>query len=98
VRGGEAGRAPAPPRLAYTRDVVWELFFMLVVLKIPVVYLCAVVWWAIRAEPRPLEGAASPAVLAPAPLGPGTCDWRRPRRARMRRRPPVGPRPGRVAA
>ena len=30
---------------------------MLVILKIPVVYLCAVVWWAIRAEPRPLEGA-----------------------------------------
>ena len=30
---------------------------MLVVLKIPVVYLCAVVWWAIKAEPRPLEGA-----------------------------------------
>ena len=32
---------------------------MLVVLKIPVVYLCAVVWWAIRAEPQPLEGAGS---------------------------------------
>ena len=30
---------------------------MLVILKIPVVYLCAVVWWAIRAEPLPLEGA-----------------------------------------
>ena len=40
---------------------------MLVILKIPVVYLCAVVWWAIRAEPRPLEGArcGSPS------LGPG---------------------------
>ena len=32
---------------------------MLVILKIPVVYLCAVVWWAIRAEPLPLEGAGS---------------------------------------
>ena len=30
---------------------------MLVILKIPVVYLCWVVWWAIRAEPQPLEGA-----------------------------------------
>ena len=30
---------------------------MLVILKIPIVYLCAVVWWAIKAEPRPLEGA-----------------------------------------
>jgi len=25
---------------------------MLVLLKIPIVYLCMVVWWAIRAEPR----------------------------------------------
>ena len=40
---------------------------MLVVLKIPVVYLCAVVWWAIRAEPRPLEGAGVVASLGPAP-------------------------------
>ena len=31
---------------------------MLVILKIPVVYLCLVVWWAIRAEPRPLEPAS----------------------------------------
>ena len=38
---------------------------MLVILKIPVVYLCAVVWWAIRAEPRPLEGAARLAPLDP---------------------------------
>lgn len=30
---------------------------MLVILKIPVIYLCAVVWWAIRAKPRPLEPA-----------------------------------------
>jgi hypothetical protein len=35
---------------------------MLVVLKIPIVYLCAVVWWAIRAEPRGEE----PATLVPA--------------------------------
>ena len=25
---------------------------MLVILKIPIVYLCVVVWWAIKAEPR----------------------------------------------
>ena len=31
---------------------MWELVFMLVLLKIPLVYLCMVVWWAIRAEPR----------------------------------------------
>jgi hypothetical protein len=38
--------------IAYTRRVVFELVFMLVLLKIPLVYLCLVVWWAIRAEPR----------------------------------------------
>jgi hypothetical protein len=31
---------------------------MMVILKIPVVYVCLVVYWAIRAEPRPPEGAA----------------------------------------
>ena len=62
--------------------MVWELVFMLVILKIPVVYLCAVVWWAIRAEPRPLEGAARLAPLDPPP----GCNWR----ATLRR--PVGPR------
>jgi hypothetical protein len=70
---------------------------MLVVLKIPVVYLCAVVWWAIRAEPRPLEGAGRPAAPLPvAPSSPARCDWRR-RRGVVLRRPPVRPRPGRVA-
>jgi len=46
---------------------------MMLVLKIPVFYLCAVVWWAIRAEPRPLEGAPLPASLGLPP----DCDWRR---------------------
>jgi hypothetical protein len=45
--------------------VVWEIVFMLVILKIPVVYLCAVVWWAIRAEPEPLEGATLVAEVEP---------------------------------
>lgn len=57
---------------------------MLIVLKIPVVYLCAVVWWAIKAEPRPLEGAGTVASLGPGP----ECDWRT-RRARVLRRGPV---------
>jgi hypothetical protein len=48
--------------------VVWEFIFLMVILKIPILYLCAVVWWAIRAEPRPLEGAALQArVLDPEP-------------------------------
>jgi len=53
--------------------VVWELVFMLVVLKIPVVYMCAVVWWAIRAEPRPLAGAQVRSPLDPPP----GCGWKR---------------------
>jgi hypothetical protein len=58
---------------------------MLVILKIPVVYLCVVVWWAIRSEPRPLEPAATTARVEPEPP-PG---WRfsRPRP----RRPDRGP-------
>jgi hypothetical protein len=65
---------------------------MLVILKIPVVYLCAVVWWAIRAEPQPLEGAGR---LAPVlPIVPG-CDWRR-RHDPLRRGRPQGPHGGRV--
>ena len=61
---------------------------MLVVLKIPVVYLCAVVWWAIRAEPHPLEGAGTVASLGPGPEYDRECDWRT-RRARILRRGPL---------
>jgi hypothetical protein len=31
----------------------WALIFMLLILKIPIVYLGLVVWYAIRAEPEP---------------------------------------------
>jgi len=30
---------------------------MMLILKIPIVYLCLVVYWAIRAEPKPPEPA-----------------------------------------
>jgi hypothetical protein len=66
--------------------VVWEVVFMLVILKIPVVYLCLVVWWAIRAEPKPLEGAAL--AVAPPEIPPGR-GWRL-TRGRPRRRGPHG--------
>jgi len=63
-----------------------ELVFMLVVLKLPVVYLCCVVWWAIKAEPRPEDGAATRVVVDPdAP-----CPWWR-RRAALRRPTRGGP-------
>jgi hypothetical protein len=79
--------------------VIWELVFMLVILKIPVVYMCAVVWWAVRAVPRPPEGAARLVpVTAPAPA----CDWARRRARRLRdgrppRRGSPAPRVGRPA-
>jgi hypothetical protein len=31
---------------------LWEIIFMLVLLKIPVVYVGWVIWWAIKAEPE----------------------------------------------
>ena len=74
--------------------MIWELVFMLVILKIPVVYMCAVVWWAVRAEPRPPEGAARLAPV-PAPAPPPHCDWNRRRAERLRDgRPPRRGAPG----
>jgi hypothetical protein len=62
--------------------MTWELIWMLVILKIPVVYLCLVVWWAVRAKPAPLEPALRPVSVDPEPR-PG---WRfsrvQPRRPR----------------
>jgi hypothetical protein len=71
--------------------VVWELVFMMLVLKIPILYLCAVVWWAVRAEPRPLEGAP---LLVPAEPkdGPASCGHR----PRLHPRPRPRPRRGYV--
>jgi hypothetical protein len=31
----------------------WELVFMMLILKIPIIYLGLVVWYAIKAEPEP---------------------------------------------
>jgi hypothetical protein len=60
----------------HSANVVWEAVFLLIVLKIPIVYLCLVVWWAIKAEPRPEEGAALVAQVEPTDPPP-RCDWRR---------------------
>jgi hypothetical protein len=54
----------------------WEAIFLLLVLKIPMIYLAVVVWWAIRAEPTPGDGREP--VHALVPLTPcGWDDWRR---------------------
>jgi hypothetical protein len=71
-------------------DSVWEIVFLIVILKIPVVYLCAVVYYAIKAEPRPEAGAAVTARTGPDD-GPG------PRRLRRRfPRPWLRPHGGRA--
>lgn len=68
----------------------WEAFFFIVVLKIPVIYLAGVVWWAVRAVPEQPGGGDGAAV--PAPLEPcGWDDWRRRRSRRVRPTRPLGP-------
>jgi hypothetical protein len=76
----------------------WEAIFLLVVLKIPMLYLAAVVWWAIRAEPLPGDGYEP--VTEFVPLTPCSWDDRRRRRPGGRRPPtyrPAGPRGRRPA-
>lgn len=74
--------------------MVWEIVFMLLILKIPVVYLCVIVWYAIREEPRPEEPVAVAAV-DDTPQPGGGPRWARSRVSR--RFGPAGPsrRPGR---
>ena len=71
---------------------------MLVILKIPMLYLAIVVLWAVRADPEAAGGTDEVRVLTP--LEPcNWSDWRRRRGLRPRRNPvrPRGPRaPGRV--
>ncbi|MGZ8647392.1 MAG: hypothetical protein ACXW08_01945 [Solirubrobacteraceae bacterium] len=45
-----------------------EIVFLMLILKLPIVYLCGVVWYAIKAEPQPPDGAIVPAELRPGPL------------------------------
>lgn len=83
--------------------MLWEAVFLLLILKIPLIYLCLVVWWAIRAEPRDEEPATvavvsdTPSPPSPptapvgsrprAPRGPSRKDERRPERERVAARP-----------
>ena len=58
--------------------MAWEIIFMLVILKIPIVYIAVVIWWAIKAEPDPGEPAGVTVVSdTPAPGTPPRA--RRPR-------------------
>jgi hypothetical protein len=75
------------------KDSVWEIVFLMVILKIPIAYLCWIVWWAIKAEPKPPEGAA---LLVPA--GSPDSGPANPRRRPRRRRPGPGGGPARTYA
>jgi len=70
--------------------MVWEFVFMMVILKIPIAYLGCVVYWAVKAEPKPPEPAVLRAEL-PEPREP----WRP--RTRVPRPRPHGS-PGRRVA
>jgi hypothetical protein len=65
-------------------DTLWELVFLMVILKIPIAYLCYVVWYAITAKPPPGRGGGAPVRATP--------EWPPPAPGRLRdtrrRRPP----------
>ena len=62
---------------------------MMVILKIPIAYLCFVVYWAVKAEPKPPEPVRSPPQAeGPDPKAPWSPNSRRPR---PRRGPERGP-------
>ena len=58
-----------PPARLHFRAMV-ELLFMMVILKLPILYLAGVCYWAIKAEPKPLEGSRLPAKLPSDPRAP----------------------------
>lgn len=70
-------------------DSLSEIVFLMVILKIPVVYLCTVVYYAIKAKPRREYGSGAGVRVGPDDSGPG---WGR--RARPRRLPPRRPHGG----
>jgi hypothetical protein len=61
----------------------WELIFMMLILKIPMIYLGLVVWYAIRAEPEPGVDPHETSLWRP---------WRKPKGPRPRRGGPHGTR------
>jgi hypothetical protein len=59
-----------------------ELIFLMVILKIPIVYLCSIVYYAIKAEPRKGRGDAAAVRVTPEwpPSGSDRMRVRAPRR------------------
>jgi hypothetical protein len=46
---------------------VVEIIFLMLVLKLPILYLIGVVYWAVKAEPPPPEPALLPAAVEEEP-------------------------------
>jgi hypothetical protein len=70
---------------------------MMLILKLPIAYLCFVVYWAIKAEPKPPEPAVLPRVPERDPRQPPRWTAARPPR-RPRRGGPHTPPAGRRTA
>ena len=64
--------------------MVWEIVFMLLILKIPLVWVCVVSWWAIKSEPAPPDDEVGVVADTPPPGG-------SPRRQRDGQRRPLRP-------
>jgi hypothetical protein len=84
---------------AYNDRAVVEIVFLMLVLKLPIIYLIAVVYWAVRAEPLPPEPAVLPVVAdADLPYGPKPTRSRGPRRGGPHNRGRAARRAERVGA
>jgi hypothetical protein len=70
-RAGARGYAPE------MHHGVWELVFLMVILKIPIAYLIGVIWYAIKAKPLPGAGAGVTVQVGPEPTDGGRRHSRR---------------------
>jgi hypothetical protein len=74
-------------------DTLWFTLIFMLALKIPIVYLCYVIWWALKEPPQPGEGGGGPAADGD-PGGPSSGSswwWRRIARNGSRRGPHGAP-------
>ena len=74
---------PLPARCPTLPDVTWTILFLILILKLPMLYIGAVVYYAIKAEPhRPYEVETLATEELPSPWKPWqsySYDRRRPR-------------------
>jgi hypothetical protein len=73
--------------------MLWFTIVFLVLLKIPIAYLCYVVWWAVKDPPAPGEGFAGAGAESDSG-GPDSPTWWKqpaPRRPPLRRGPHGAP-------